>query len=167
MRFVAIILSLLLSSCASHYEIVMVHPEKQFPGSDKITKEISNLDVSVLVVSEENADLITNIKYQERIISGNGVIDINFPQVEFAGGYFNACLKNAVISWSENRNGQGTAIINMKRVYFGRFRTLYQEYKDNYINDDEFISYLQTQSFRGMKSTIKIKGDYIICQLHI
>ena len=93
------------------------------------------------------------------------MIDVNYPRVEFAGGYFNACLKNAIISWGENRNGEGTAIINMKRVYFGRFRTLYQEYKDNYKNDAEFIDYLQTQTFRGMKSSIKIDKDYIICQL--
>ncbi len=162
-----IFLLIFLSSCSQtpNYQVIIVHPEKQFIGSDKIITEISSLKNVILVVSEENTELISDINYCKKIISPAGFIDVNYPKVEFAGGYFNACLKNSIFSWSENRKGQGIAIINMKRVYFGRFRTLYQEYKDNYKNDAEFIDYLKTQSFRGINLNIKINGDYIICQL--
>lgn len=157
-----VIAFLLLSSC-THREIIVVHPEKRFIGSDKIAKEISSLNSVILITSEEDPELICKVQYYRRIVSPVGYIDLDYSQVEFAGGYFNACLKNAIISWSNNRIGQGgTAIINMKRVYFGQFRTLYQEYKDNYSNDKEFIKYLKTQTFREIDVNIEIKGDWII-----
>lgn len=149
--------------------LIITHPETLYIGSNLIKSDlmelIKNKNVKILVDSYDS-ELIFDIK-GEKIISGAGEHNLCIKNVEFAGGYFGACLRNSILFWSENlQNKSGTATIYMKSVYAGQKRTLYDEFTDNYkSNEKDFLEWVSS-FFKDIKNKkITIIDDKIIIEI--
>lgn len=180
MKFKALIILLFLCSSLKAENILVVHLDKKFQGASRVATEASNLikqydDVVILKSSQEdwrtNSVLNTDVKPKAAIYSGSGDHDLVnvHREITLIGGYFRACFSNAVMFTLYNNDQKLKLTMPMKAIFFSDDKSLYEEYKDNYKTDEEFLSYIneiaRTQ-WRLKQGTfsLKIESDSVVLQ---
>lgn len=117
--------------------VVICHMEEKWPGALKVVDEIKTFiqdkQTYFLISSENSRSLIRNDKF---IISPAGIWNghTDSDEVTFVGGYFKACMPNAILS-VVNYNPNVKIILPMKKIYYGDYRTLYDYYMNNWSKD--------------------------------